>query len=90
MKSSSETSSPSGLTESPVEIPYRRWKHATRGYIVTVYAVRNYLGDHGFHSVVIVHDQHNTERVWAAPIFLKTFKPIGRKLRIKSWWERIS
>lgn len=88
-KRSSETSSLNGPDDEPVEIPYKRWKHKTKGYIVTVYAVRNYQGAHGFHSVVIVHDGHGKAKSWVAKAFLETFEPIGRKMKVKRWWERI-
>ena len=89
MKHSSGTSSPNGPTGEPAAILYKRWKHKKRGYIVTVFAVRNYQGEHGFHSMVIVHDQYGKERQWAANVFLDTFSPMGRKLKFRRWWERI-
>lgn len=86
---SSKTSSHRGLTDKPVEIPYKRWKHKDKGYIVTVYGVRNYLGKHGYLSVVDFREKDGPERTMPATGFLKAFSPIGRKLKIKSWMERI-
>lgn len=79
-------------TPTPTEITHKRYTHKVQGYVVTVRSVRNYRGQHGFHTVVEVEGSRLNKKAivtWPAVVFLRAFKPRGRKLRIKSRYERL-
>lgn len=84
MKPSSDTL----LPNVPVDIKFERWKHRSKGTIVTVYGVHNFRGKHGFYSVVEVCDKEQRIRQWPVTVFLRTFRPFGRK-KLKDGWDLI-
>lgn len=80
-----------GPESEPVKIDYKRWKHKERGHIVEVFQVLNFLGKHGYHTVVVVEEQGKPRRVtWPAKTFLRIFQPYGRRMRRLSRWDWIN
>lgn len=80
------------LQESPTEITHKRYTSKLHGYVVTVRSVRNFRGAHGYHTVVEVEGSLTDKKAvvsWPALTFLRDFKPRGRKLRIKTRYERL-
>lgn len=81
-----------GLPQEPIEIKFRRWTHREHNYAVTVINIRHFRGSHGLHTVVYVEGSlrgPKTLASWPATAFLQAFRPRGRKLRVKSRWERL-
>lgn len=70
-------------------IDHKRWRNRYHKYLVEVVNVQ----DHGgkaleFFRTVLVRRVRGTEqRMWPAEVFLKTFDPVGRKLKKKTAWE---
>lgn len=78
------------LSQAPTPIDYKRWKHLSRGHIVEVLEVHHYLGKNGYYtSVTVIQEGKPHLSRWPSSTFLKTFRPIGRKLKVKSAWERL-
>jgi hypothetical protein len=78
------------LTSSPTPIEYKRWKHLSKGYIVEVFEVHHHLGKKGYYtSVTVTQDGKPHLSRWPSSAFLKAFRPVGRKLKIKSAFERL-
>jgi len=80
------------LSETPFEIPYKRWAHIEAGYIVTILGVYHSSGVHGCYAKVVVKGTRLSKKkqaTWSAQVFLQTFKPLGRKLKFKTVWERL-
>ncbi len=77
--------------EDPVEIPYKKWRHRVRKSIVQVTAVHHYRGHEGcYYTTVTVEGRSSPHPVvWPSKVFLETFEPVGRKIKIKSAWERL-
>lgn len=74
----------------PIKIEYRRWKNKKRGYVVEVEGVHHSQGKYGWYATVKVREKGKEKVVtWPGRTFLRTFEPIGRKLRIPSSWERL-
>lgn len=80
------------LSETPLKLPYKRYRNKEHGYIVKVLAVQHGLGKHGFYSTVKVCGTLVSLRataVWPIGIFLLEFEPVGKRLKIKSLWKRL-
>lgn len=83
-----------GMTpdDEPTAIEYKRWRNKRADYTVVVLAVHHSEGKHGWFSHVTVLGSRTSKDkrvVWPAKVFLRTFEPIGRKIKIPSRWERI-
>ncbi len=71
-------------------IPYKRWKNMRHNYLVDVLDVQRFDGEATSYQVVLVRRvQGAQERAWPVDVFLKTFEPVGRKLRQKTIWDRL-
>jgi len=80
------------LQDEPVEIEYKRWRSKRQSYEVVVLEVRHRQSPEGFLSTVIVQGsrQDPKKRVsWPASTFLRTFEPLGRKLKIPTRYDRL-
>lgn len=77
------------MTEEPVKIAFKRWRHKGRGYIVHVVSVLNYQGKHGFFTSVSVQQKGHRPTTWPAETFLRTFEPAGRRIRKLTRWQRL-
>jgi hypothetical protein len=78
--------------DEPVAIEYKRWRNKRGGYVVVVLEVHHSQGKHGWFSRVVVCGNRTSKEkrvMWPGTVFLRTFEPIGRKLKIPSRWDRI-
>ena len=79
-------------SKDPAEIEYKRWRSKRQGYVVVVLGVHHRRGEHGYFSTVLVQgsNRDKDKRVtWPAQTFLRTFEPLGRKLKIPTRWDRL-
>lgn len=79
-------------SDEPIAIDYKRWKSKRGDYVVVVQGVYHKEGKHGWYTQVAVLGSRTSKSkrvVWPARVFLRTFEPVGRKLRILTRWERI-
>lgn len=76
------------MPKDPLAIKYKRWRNRSFGYLVDVVDVKDYVGA-SFYRVVTVQRvrQVGPTRTWAAEVFLRTFEPVGRKLRKRTAWD---
>jgi len=72
-----------------VEVEYKRYRSKRKNDIVTVLGVKHSQGAFGWYSTVTVQNQHGKRVSWPAPVFLRAYEPVGRKLKIKTIWQRI-
>ena len=78
------------LSQAPTLINHKRWRHLSKGHVVEVLEVHHYLGRKGYYtSVTVIQDGKPHLSRWPSSTFLKTFRPIGRKLKLKSAFERL-
>lgn len=79
------------LPDAPVEIPYKRWRHKARGYVVNVIEVSNTLGNHGYLTYVRVEGKGQKPRIktWPAQAFLEAFEPVVKR-RVMTRYQRIT
>lgn len=76
--------------EEPIAVEYKRWRHKKRGYEVTVTSVQHFQTVDGWFALIRVREKSATrEKSWTSKVFFDTFEPLGRKLRIRTRWERI-
>lgn len=68
-------------TASPVEVEYKRYRHRRKGTVVVVINVTNHPGTLGYYTAVTVEEKGGKQVTWPGTVFLKTFEPIGRKIR---------
>ena len=85
---------PQRPSSEPIAIEYKRWRRKRyagerQGYTVEVVEVHHRLGEHGYYTTVFVLNPNGKRVSWPALPFLRAFEPVGRKLRIPTWWERI-
>jgi hypothetical protein len=74
----------------PVEISHKRWRSKRSKTIVEVVSVHHRQGKHGYYSTVTIFDLKRKRKVtWPAKTFLRVYKPIGRRLKIRTIWERL-
>jgi len=75
----------------PLTIPYKRWRNLRHRYLVEVVDVQSYSGKAlmTYRTVMVRRVKGHEERTWPAEVFLKTFEPVGRKLRKKTAWDRL-
>ena len=72
------------------DIRYKRWKNKRHGYLVEILDVQNYPGGQTcYQTVRVKRVRSHEERTWAVEAFLKSFDPIGRKMRQKTAWDRL-
>ncbi len=79
-------------SDEPAKIEYKRWRCKRHGYVVEVLAVHHRRGPLGRYSTVIVKGSRrgpDKQVSWEASVFLRTFKPLGRKLRVLTRWDRL-
>lgn len=79
-------------SDEPLAIAYKRWRNKQSDYEVIVTEVHHRRGEHGWFTHVVVKGSKLSpdKRVtWPGKVFLRRFEPLGRKLRIRSRWERI-
>ena len=78
------------LGSSLTPINYKRWRHLSKGYIAEVLEVHHYLGKKGYYtSITVIQEGKPRLSRWPSKVFLKTFRPIGRKLSFRSAFERL-
>jgi len=80
------------LQAEPIEIEYKRWRNKRQSYVVVVLEVHHRQSLQGCVSTVIVRGSRRDpdKRVsWPAPVFLRTFESLGRKLKIPTRWDRL-
>lgn len=78
------------MTDEPIRIDYKRWRHKDRGYIVTLVSVLNYKGKHGYLTSVTVQQKGASRpAVWPGETFVRTFEPAGRRIRRLTRWQRL-
>jgi hypothetical protein len=81
-------------SDEPVAIEYKKWRNKRDGYEVTVLGVHHQPSPSGgYHSTVTVRGTKvDSERTasWPATVFLQTFEPMGRRLKIPTRWERLN
>ena len=80
------------LQVEPIEIEYKRWRSKSQSYEVIVLQVHHRQSLQGYVSTVYVRgSRHDPDKQvsWPAPVFLRSFEPLGRKLRIPTRWERL-
>lgn len=77
----------------PIAIEYKRWKNKKKGYKVELVGVHHNQNSGGlWYTQVVVRGSafsETTRVVWPVKTFLRMFKPIGRKMRILTRWERL-
>jgi hypothetical protein len=74
----------------PAEIEHKRYRSKRKGNeVVTVIGVTHSQGAHGWYSVVSVKYESGKKVSWPAGVFLRAFEPVGRKMRVKTIWQRI-
>lgn len=73
----------------PLAIPYKRWRNVRHRYLVDVLDVKDYHGNSlaVYRTVKVRGVRTKDERIWPAEVFLKTFEPVGRKVRTKTAWD---
>jgi len=73
----------------PLAIPYKRWRNVRHRYLVDVLDVKDYSGTSlpMYRTVKVRWVRTKEERTWPAEVFLKTFEPVGRKVRAKTAWD---
>lgn len=76
-------------SEDPLAILYKRWRNRRHRYLVDVVDVKSYSGPAlpTYRTVAVRRVRGHEERVWPAEVFLKTFEPVGRKVKKKTAWE---
>lgn len=81
-------------SDEPVAIEYKRWRNRQEGYEVVVLGVHHQPAPSGgYHSTVTVQGTRassDRKAAWPATVFLQTFEPLGRKLKIPTRWERLN
>ncbi len=78
------------LSQNPTPIDYKRWRHLSKEYVVEVLEVHHYFGKNGYYtSVTVIQKGKPHLSRWPSSVFLKTFRPLGRKIRARSAWERL-
>lgn len=75
--------------EGPAEIGYKRYRSKHKGEIVTVVGVTHSQGKHGWYSTVSVRYKTGKRVSWPARVFLRAFEPVGRKMKVKTIWQRL-
>lgn len=80
-------------SDEPVAIEHVRYRNKAAGYVVVVLEVHHHPAtERGYHSMVVVRGSRTSKDkrvVWPAKVFLRQFEPIGRKVRLRSSWERL-
>jgi hypothetical protein len=73
----------------PLAISYKRWRNLKHKYLVDVVDVKNYGGKAltNYRMVVVRRVRGAEQRAWPAEVFLKTFEPIGHKVRKRTAWD---
>lgn len=72
----------------PHAVRYKRWRNIPHKYLVDVLEVKSYSGPSKVYRTVLVRRvKGHEERTWPTEVFLKTFEPIGRRIRTKTAWE---
>lgn len=73
----------------PLAIEYKRWRNRHHKYLVEVIDVKDWNGKAlaSYRSVLVRRVRGQEQRSWPAEVFLKTFDPIGRKVRKRTTWE---
>lgn len=82
-----------GITKEPIDIQHVKWRHRTLGYRVTVMSRLNYSGKEGCYTDLLVKGTRrdpNKEVHWSGQLFLKMFKPVGKKTFPTSVWSTLS
>jgi hypothetical protein len=71
------------------EVLYRRWRNLRHRYLVEVLDVQDYRGTaiSTYRTVKVKRVKSLEERTWPVEVFLRSFEPVGRKLRKKTAWE---
>lgn len=83
------------MTEEPIRVPFKRWRHKARGFIVHVVSVVNYQGKHGYYTTVVVRANRASPvgvaatMSWPGEKFLAAFEPAGRRIRRLTRWQRL-
>lgn len=74
----------------PIEIPYKRWRHKDRGYLVTVLEVHHRLGEHGWLTTVrVLCTDWPRPKSWPAQVFLNTFESVVKR-KVMTRYQRIA
>lgn len=79
-------------SEEPITIEYKRWRHKEATYDVIVLGVQHQEGEYGWFSHVIVRGSRLSKDLrvtWPAKVFLRSFEPVGKKIKIWSRWDII-
>jgi hypothetical protein len=73
----------------PLAILYKRWRNVRHRYLVDVLDVKNYSGESlGVYRTVKVRQvRTKVDRTWPAEVFLRSFQPVGQKVRTKTAWD---
>jgi hypothetical protein len=73
----------------PLAILYKRWRNVRHKYLVDVLDVKDYSGTSltVYRTVKVRGVRTKVERTWPAEVFLKSFQPVGRKVRTRTAWD---
>lgn len=75
------------MQTAPIRIDHTRWRHREKGHVVSVCEVVSKSGKHGEVTFITFSQVGGSNLTWPAETFLRTFKPVGRKVRRKTFWE---
>lgn len=81
-----------GRPKDGLDAPYRRYRHKSDNYVVEVLGVETVSGAAATWKAIHVRGTLlNTERetTWNLGTFLILFKPVGKKLRQPTSWDRL-
>jgi hypothetical protein len=73
----------------PLAILYKRWRNRRYRYLVDVVDVKSYSGAaiQTYRTVTVRRVKSHETRTWPAEVFLRTFEPVGRKVKKRTAWE---
>lgn len=73
----------------PLAIPYKRWRNVRHRYLVDVLDVKDYSGTSlaVYRTVKVRGVRTKEERTWPAEVFLRSFLPVGRKVKTRTAWD---
>lgn len=71
----------------PQAVLYKRWRNRRFGYLVDVQGVRDFQGATSYREVSVRRVKGHGSRTWPAEVFLRSFEPVGRKMRKRTAWE---
>jgi len=75
-----------------MDAPYKRYRHKAHDYIVEVLGVQECSGKATTFKVILVRGSlasKTTRATWHLEKFHELFKPVGKRLRERTRWDRL-